>query len=771
MPVSRTVGDVFPRLVRTKIVVMCAMVAFLTALVIGSMNYQRTAAITEEMAVNELAGKTRLMAQRLKEAFTQMQNDAFVVSRTPPIDGLYRSLRNFGIDKKGASTTTLWRNRLERIFISVMSSRPSYVQFRYVGVMDGGRELVRVNRTEGGFERVPFDELQRKGGESYYPRSLRLNPGETYFSEVTYNREHGRISSTEPPVIRVVVPVFFDGLLFGVVIVNADYGKLVKDALASIRDDKHIFVLNHAGDYVERLADGTVRDLEFHQNYTRPPPGFVSEVLASGREETVFRSEDRIGYFVHTSFGQQSSEAFLGVAAQVPRAEIMGPVWTVRYETLYLTAFLLFMAVLLATGAARRMTEPLESMIRNIRGFRERREELDLPVDRDDEFGEFARAFQKAAADLIDSELKTNRIADSVLDSLVMTDRRGTIKRVNPVALAMFGYGRESDMLGRTILDIVPQGPALVRKLRSEDESDDDGAPAIRTINETVGRRCDGSTFPMEAVITELELDGDTYFIGLHRDITERMELAAEREFLISSLSRSNAELENFAHIASHDLKEPLRAISNHSSFLLEDYEDRLGADGVKRLHRLQALTARMEKLISDLLYFSRLGQNDLSIRETDFNEVIADIRDTLEDTLEDRNARIEVPQSLPVVVCDSVRVTELFRNLITNAIKYNDSEPKRVEIGVREGDPQVFYVRDNGIGIDEKFREDAFRLFKRLHSQKLYGEGTGAGLTFVKKIVEQHGGKIWIEPAEGGGTVFCFTLRGRDAREEKRAA
>lgn len=769
MPVSKAVGDVFPRLVRTKIVVMCGTVAFMTALVIGTMTYQRTVSITEEMAVNELAGKTRLLAQRLKEAFTQMQNDAFVVSRTPPIDGLYRSLRNFDIDEKGSSTTALWRNRLERIFISVMSSRPSYVQFRYVGVMDGGRELVRVNRTEGGFQRVPAGELQRKGGETYFPRSLSLKPGETYFSEVTYNREHGRISSNDPPVIRVVVPMFFDGLLFGVVIVNADYGKLVKDALASIKDDKHIFVLNHAGDYVERLADGTVRDLEFHLNYTRPPPGFVSEVLASGRQETVFHSEDQIGYFVHTSFDQQSSEAFLGVAAEVPRADIMGPAWDVRYETLYLSAFLLFVAVLLATGAARQLTEPLESMIRNIRAFRARREELDLPVHRDDEFGEFARAFQKAAADLIDSELKTNKIADSVLDSLVMTDRHGTIRRVNPAALAMFGYGHESEMLGRTILDIVPEGPALVRELRSDQE--DVGLPATRAIGDTVGRRGDGSTFPMEAVVTELELDGDTYFIGLHRDITERMELATEREFLISSLSRSNAELENFAHIASHDLKEPLRAISNHSSFLLEDYEGRLGEDGVKRLHRLKALTARMEKLISDLLYFSRLGQNDLSIRETDFNEVIADIRDTLEDTLEDRNARIEVPQRLPVVVCDSVRVTELFRNLITNAIKYNDSEPRRVEIGVRGGDPQVFYVGDNGIGIDEKFREEAFRFFKRLHSQKLYGEGTGAGLAFVKKIVEQHGGKIWIEPAEGGGTVFCFTLRDTDAREEKRAA
>ena len=231
------------------------------------------------------------------------------------------------------------------------------------------------------------------------------------------------------------------------------------------------------------------------------------------------------------------------------------------------------------------------------------------------------------------------------------------------------------------------------------------------------------------------------------------------------SLKRSNADLDDFAYIASHDLKEPLRAINNHSCFLLEDYADKLDEDGVKRLNRLIYLTARMEKLIADLLYFSRLGREVLGFNSTDLNNVIDDLKKTFEATFVEQRIEVRVPESLPTIKCDTARTTELFRNLIANAIKYNDSDEKRIEIGFKNSqgakkDGYVFFVKDNGIGIEESHHKDVFRIFKRLNSKKRYGEGTGSGLTFVKKIVEQHGGKIWLESEEGRGSVFYFTLQ-----------
>lgn len=228
-------------------------------------------------------------------------------------------------------------------------------------------------------------------------------------------------------------------------------------------------------------------------------------------------------------------------------------------------------------------------------------------------------------------------------------------------------------------------------------------------------------------------------------------------------LERSNKELDAFAYIASHDLKEPLRGIHNYSNFLIEDYSETLNAEGKAKLNTLIRLTQRMEDLIDSLLHFSRLGRVDLSIQYTDLNSVINRILDLLSARIEETGVDIRIPRPLPTVYCDHVQVGEVFNNLIANAIKYNDKAEKWIEIGYVDHPslPTAFYVRDNGIGIREKHFEAIFRIFKRLHGPSKYGGGTGAGLTIAKKIVERHSGTIWVESTYGVGTTFYFTLQG----------
>jgi light-regulated signal transduction histidine kinase (bacteriophytochrome) len=151
----------------------------------------------------------------------------------------------------------------------------------------------------------------------------------------------------------------------------------------------------------------------------------------------------------------------------------------------------------------------------------------------------------------------------------------------------------------------------------------------------------------------------------------------------------------------------------------------------------------------------------ELASRATDLNELVRSTLEPLQITLREEKVDVRIPRPLPTVTCDRVRVGEVFHNLITNAIKYNDKPQKWVEVGVREGagGPPVFYVRDNGIGIPPRHHGAIFRIFKRLHGRDKYGGGTGAGLTIVKKIVERHGGRIWVESAVGEGTTFLFTL------------
>jgi two-component system, chemotaxis family, sensor kinase Cph1 len=232
-------------------------------------------------------------------------------------------------------------------------------------------------------------------------------------------------------------------------------------------------------------------------------------------------------------------------------------------------------------------------------------------------------------------------------------------------------------------------------------------------------------------------------------------------------LERSNTELDSFAYIASHDLKEPLRGIHNYSNFLMEDYAEVLDADGVAKLNTLVRLTKRMEDLINSLLHYSRLGRAELCRQPTNLNHLLQQAIDTLRISQPQNPIEFRLPQSLPTILGDRTQLGELFTNLLTNAIKYNDKSDKWVEIGFTESETKqsedsifyTFYVRDNGIGIAQQHLERVFQIFKRLHARDEYGGGTGAGLTIVQKIVERHGGTIWIESTPGEGSTFYFTL------------
>ncbi|GAA4504710.1 ATP-binding protein [Hymenobacter ginsengisoli] len=239
---------------------------------------------------------------------------------------------------------------------------------------------------------------------------------------------------------------------------------------------------------------------------------------------------------------------------------------------------------------------------------------------------------------------------------------------------------------------------------------------------------------------------------------------------LNAELERSNDELDSFAYVASHDLKEPLRGIHNYSLFLLEDYAGQLDADGVSKLQTLVRLSQRMESLIEGLLQLSRVGRQDLTPSEVDLNELVAEVLDLLQPRLEQTHTSVEVEGPLPTIQADRVRLYEVFNNLLTNAIKYSDQPIKTVVVGqapaglavpgvANSSAYHIFYVQDFGIGIDPRHHESIFKLFKRLHAQEKYGGGTGAGLAIVKKMVEKHGGRLWVDSALGQGATFYFAL------------
>ncbi len=354
---------------------------------------------------------------------------------------------------------------------------------------------------------------------------------------------------------------------------------------------------------------------------------------------------------------------------------------------------------------------------------------------------------------------RTLAIMNTVVDGLITIDQAGIIETFNPAAARIFGYTAE-EVIGRNVAMLMPEAyhsahdGYLTRYLRTGD------AKVIGLGREVHGRRKDGSVFPMDLGVNEMNVIGKRMFVGTIRDIIERKKSETAMRETIAALSRSNQELDEFAYIASHDLREPLRGLSNNALYLKEDFGDVIGETGGRRIARIIYLCERMDHLINDLLYFSRLGRQNLAIKSIDLNTVIADIALTLEASLEEANAKILVAEPLPAISCDLPRITEAFRNLVTNAIKYNDKPEKRIEIGSTWRDGRhIFHVRDNGIGIPAQFHSDIFRIFKRLNDEDEKVRGSGVGLTFVKKIIERQGGEIWLESEVGLGTTFYFFI------------
>lgn len=236
---------------------------------------------------------------------------------------------------------------------------------------------------------------------------------------------------------------------------------------------------------------------------------------------------------------------------------------------------------------------------------------------------------------------------------------------------------------------------------------------------------------------------------------------------LNTDLVRSNDELDAFAYVAGHDLKEPLRGIHKYAHFLLEEAKAgrALDAQGRERIDALLRLTVRMDGLLDALLHFSRVGRLSLEREDVALGDVVADALDMLGVRLQESGLEVRLPRPLPTVRCDAVRVREIYANLISNAAKYNEQPQRWVELGYLDepdtGGGRIFYVRDNGIGIEERHRERVFMMFKRLHARDAFGGGSGAGLAIVKKLVEQHHGRIWFDSVPGQGSTFYFTLGG----------
>jgi PAS domain S-box-containing protein len=379
---------------------------------------------------------------------------------------------------------------------------------------------------------------------------------------------------------------------------------------------------------------------------------------------------------------------------------------------------------------------------------------------------------RKAAEErLVQMEGRYRGLLEAAPDAMVVVNQGGEIVLVNVQAEKQFGYSRD-ELLGQKVTNIVPEGFAerlVADATRSTAEA---LAQQIGMGIELTGRRKDGSGFPIEIMLSPLESAEGMLVTAAIRNISARkkseednaeLERRVEertKELAVANqvLEQSNLELKQFAYVASHDLQSPLRSISGFVQLLQLEYEGKLDDQARDWIRRTVQSIEQMQTLIRDLLSYSRVDARSRPFIRIPFSDIVNDALTQLDSSIHDSGAQVTCGP-LPEIMGDRSQLVQLTQNLIGNGLTYRGDQPPRIHLSAEHsGKEWIFSVRDNGIGIDPKYHEQIFEIFKRLHDQKEY-PGTGIGLAVCRRVVNRHGGRIWVESEFGHGSTFCFTI------------
>jgi PAS domain S-box-containing protein len=371
---------------------------------------------------------------------------------------------------------------------------------------------------------------------------------------------------------------------------------------------------------------------------------------------------------------------------------------------------------------------------------------------------------KEAEMHLAQMEGRYRGLLEAAPDAMVVVNAAGEIVLLNVQAEKQFGYSR-NELVGQQVKNIIPEGFAerlIADGTRSAAEA---LAQQIGTGIELIARRKDGSEFPIEIMLSPLESAEGILVTAAIRDISVRKESEQHLVKTVGELKRSNDELQQFAYVSSHDLQEPLRMVASYTQLLAKRYKGRLDSEADEFITFAVDGCKRMQGLIQDLLAYSRAGTNGKELCEVSGEDALRGALTNLRITLEQSGA-VVTHDSLPALMTDETQLTQVFQNLVGNAIKYRGAEVPRVHVSAtKNGDSEwIFSVRDNGLGIAPQYFERIFILFQRLHGRNEF-EGTGIGLAICKKVLERLGGRIWVESQPEKGSTFHFALPERSEK------
>ena len=390
-----------------KMSILAGSVAALTSIIIGSVVINGSADIVFQNALNRLKYETNYKSISLVSDIKNLSEDAKYLAATPPIRGIPRAINNGGVDPFDNSSVETWKNRLSTIFSELIRAKSNYLQIRYIGIANGGKELFRIERNGSLIQKVEENKLQQKGETSYFKNALKLNPGDVYLSEISLNREFGEISEPHTPVIRAATPVFFENQLFGILVINMSFNQIFKDLIKNTPIELIPYVTNEDGYFLAHPAKKMTYGFEFGNNnkiqtlYDNFELNDHKDIRDT--EFTVISNSDVI-HVVKAFFDPSDDERFFAVMLATSYKNLEAQSAQLTYNNYILTSLLVIISLIVASLLASRLLKPLRFVTKAAEDLAQGYEVRNLPIDSNDEIGELARSFEDMHHQLKDKE-------------------------------------------------------------------------------------------------------------------------------------------------------------------------------------------------------------------------------------------------------------------------------------------------------------------------------------------------------------------------------
>jgi PAS domain S-box-containing protein len=743
-------------LLRTKILFVTALM-FLIVSGTYSFLYYRNANLTATDARLKLVSEaSQRAATQLGFEYAKIEDALYITSR---FDIVQPAQKDDTPDSKAAREDH--KIALLDLFRAVLRANPNILQLKLIGVEEGGREIVRVVRRGSAVAQWPGENQLSWGNRDDFKDAMahrwsvagsgELAQKQFLVSDVDYQKENGKIANPATLVQRVTTPVFLpDGTIFGFIIANIDYRRMLRGAFPDALPGSHIYIAYRDGRYFRVDARGTLQTFNLLELPKQSPVGVVADVLALTEPSGKILRPDRIAYFTSVELPHAQPNQNPIITVQMPPRDVLGSVYKQARENAALLLFICILVMALATILTRHIVKPLAALQEALEQAQATGEHLRIPQTSAGEIEKVASAFQKLLDSHIDIERKLTLVIENIGVSIITMDDAGTIMSWNSASVEIFGRPAE-DVIGRNIRLLIPSLPtdmddAALKKFRYTDGQTTGGQRYV------TAKRSNGDAFPIELIISEIVVDQETILICLIRDVTELMAAEKAKSEFISTIS--------------HELRTPLTSICGALDLLQSGFLDTRPEKRSQVLGIAVKNGGQLRELINGILDFEKINSGQMHLKMENFylDDLVQEATENCS-LLADQYGvtfTLALGQKHATVTGDKGRLMQVMMNLLSNAAKF--SKPGGVvEVRIlhdsQQGKARVC-VEDHGCGIAAKHQAKIFERFTQVDSSdQRHKGGTGLGLSIAKELAELHGGTLSVTSTVGVGSVFCLEL------------